>query len=270
MPELPEVQTTLSAIEPYVKGQVLTQMRIRRRDLRVAVSEQLPESVVGCTTLEVQRRGKYLVFVFSHGVMLIHLGMSGSLRWVVDEPWRVHDHIEISWSDRVCRFCDPRRFGLVLWYGTHNHQDIPQLACLGPEPLDESCDGDWLYEATRQARVSIKSWLMNHHRIVGVGNIYANEALFMSGISPMRPACELSKVEARLLMSKIKVVLHDAIRAGGTTLRDFHSGHDKPGYFRIELQVYGRANEPCNVCGCPLASCRAHGRITVYCPQCQN
>ncbi len=270
MPELPEVETTCRAIRSGVEGKILTKMQIKRRDLRWSITDVLPRVVLGQVCRQVKRRGKYILIYFDSGIVLIHLGMSGSLRWVHDKVWRVHDHVMMQWGDAPLHYCDPRRFGLILWYEASCMEDIRFLQGLGLEPLTEEFDGRWLYQQTRGSKQPIKSWLMNAKNIVGVGNIYANEALFRSGIHPLKLAGELSQKSSQKLNNAIKTVLSTAIDQGGTTLRDFHTGEGQPGYFKQSLMVYGRAGQACFQCHNPLEELRISARQTVFCGRCQK
>ena len=269
MPELPEVETTKRGVAPHVEGKKLIGMTARRSDLRWPVPDGLGEKISGFLLRSVSRRGKYLLFHFDTGVMLVHLGMSGNLRIVsADTPVMKHDHVDWDFGHCVMRFNDPRRFGSVLW--SEDPSVHPLLANLGPEPLSDEFSFEYLYAATRGRSVPIKSLIMDSGVVVGVGNIYANEALFLSGVRPGRAAKRLTRKEAQLLVENIKEVLAKAISRGGTTLRDFVGGDGKPGYFAQELYVYGREGELCKRCGKPLKAKKIAQRATVYCPACQR
>lgn len=271
MPELPEVETTCAGIAPHIKGKKVKALVVRNPALRWPVPDDLAARVEGKTLLGVSRRGKYLLLRFNDGHLLIHLGMSGSLRIIqANEPPGYHDHVELVLSDnRALRFHDPRRFGCWLWAaGDVNAHKL--LASLGPEPLSDAFDADYLYTACRGKKANIKNVIMDSHVVVGVGNIYANEALFLAGIRPRRAAGSLTRAQTKGLVSHIKAVLARAIESGGTTLRDFVGGDGKPGYFQQTLMVYGRGGEACKLCHTPLKEVRVNNRATVYCTQCQS
>lgn len=268
MPELPEVETTRRGILPYSEGKVLKQLVIRNGALRWPVSEEL-YTLKDRKLVQLLRRGKYIVMVFDGGEILVHLGMSGSLR-VVDEKAQVgkHDHVDFVFDDAILRFNDPRRFGCVLW--TKHWPEHALIQHLGPEPLSETFTDEYLYKKSRKRSVSIKQFIMDSKVVVGVGNIYANEALFLSGIRPSRSAGKVSKARMTKLVDNIKQVLDAAIVQGGTTLRDFVGGDGKPGYFQQQLYVYGREGQPCKACGALLKEQRQNGRSTVFCATCQS
>jgi len=269
MPELPEVETTLRGIRPYLEGQVLRDVVVRERRLRWPVSEALL-TMRDRQVLGLRRRAKYLLIELEGGELLIHLGMSGTLR-VVDEsvPLRKHDHVDLRLgSGKVLRFNDPRRFGSVLFQpGSEPHE---LLAKLGPEPLSDAFNGDWLFERSRGRKVAVKSFIMDNATVVGVGNIYAQESLFLAGIHPSRAAGKISRARYQQFAEAIKAVLAKAIEAGGTTLKDFTKADGQPGYFAQSLNVYGRAGEPCLNCKALLKADRHGQRSTSYCPQCQR
>lgn len=271
MPELPEVETVRAGLCDLVVGNRIVDVRIYESRLRYPVSMELPEIMNGKTVISFTRRAKYLLMSIGSYQIIFHLGMSGSLRWVTDEqPPEKHDHVDIVFSDQGClRFHDPRRFGLIVAAESplDNH---PLFVHLGPEPLSEAFDSQWLFDKSRGRRVAIKSFLMDNRIVVGVGNIYANESLFLSGIAPKQTAGELTFEQCEALAAKIKEVLTEAIKAGGTTLQDFVNGQGQPGYFQQKLYVYGRDDEPCLVCGTMIERCRIGQRSTFYCPQCQK
>jgi formamidopyrimidine-DNA glycosylase len=271
VPELPEVETTRRGIQPYVQGRALRQMIVRERRLRWPVPDDLEQILAGRKILALARRGKYLLLKFSHGTALWHLGMSGSLRLVDPRlPADKHDHIDWVFNrDLALRFHDPRRFGALLWT-EEPVEEHPLLKHLGPEPLEEHFDGAYLFRKTRKSDQAIKSWLMNARNVVGVGNIYANEALFNSGLRPLKKASTLSAIQCDRLAEAVKQILANAIQRGGTTLRDFVGGDGKPGYFAQELSVYGRGGMPCHQCGKILTEERLGQRSTVYCARCQK
>ncbi|MBB6520426.1 bifunctional DNA-formamidopyrimidine glycosylase/DNA-(apurinic or apyrimidinic site) lyase [Pseudoteredinibacter isoporae] len=271
MPELPEVETSCRGVAPHIVGRTVKQVLVRNAQLRWPIDDNLAGILEGRKLLELSRRGKYMLFRFKHGHLLMHLGMSGSVRIVEasDEPQK-HDHVDIVFGlDTVLRFTDPRRFGVILWT-----DDAPEkhklINHLGPEPLSEDFSVDYLYQKTRKRKQAIKVLIMDSKVVVGVGNIYANESLFMTGIRPGRAAGRVTRAEVELLVSNIKQVLQKAITQGGTTLKDFVGGDGKPGYFAQELSVYGREGEPCLRCGSILKSQRHVQRASVYCPQCQK
>jgi formamidopyrimidine-DNA glycosylase len=271
MPELPEVETTRRGIEPHLCGQRITRVIVRQPRLRWPVPDNLAELLEGCEITAVQRRAKYLLVPFAHGQLIMHLGMSGSLRIVeAGAAVRKHDHLDIELSSgQALRFTDPRRFGAVLWQpqGAEIH---PLLIRLGPEPLTAEFDGAYLFRRSRGRAAPVKTFLMDNHIVVGVGNIYANEALFAAGIRPDRAAGRIAATRYDLLAQQVKLVLARSITQGGTTLRDFVGGDGNPGYFRQQLQVYGRGGEPCRVCGTALDEIRLGQRSTVYCRHCQR
>ena len=271
MPELPEVETTRRGIEPYVAGKQVREVTVRHRGLRWPIPDDLEVKLAGTRISAVRRRGKYLVFDTPRGHLLVHLGMSGSLRIVgPEDELRKHDHVDIHLAGgRSLRFHDPRRFGCLLWVDAHP-ESHPLLADLGPEPLSDDFNPDYLFERSRRRSVAVKLFIMDSHIVVGVGNIYANEALFAAGISPTREASSVSANAYAVLVEEIKQVLSRAIDVGGTTLRDFIGGDGKPGYFKQSLQVYGRGGEECMVCGAALKEIRLGQRSTVHCTRCQK
>lgn len=271
MPELPEVETTRRGIAPWIEGRRVTSINVRERSLRWPIPENLEKKLQGQVFGASSRRGKYLLLPAGPGVLLIHLGMSGSLRLVgAGEPVRKHDHVDIALdSGQVLRFHDPRRFGAMLWL-EEAPESHPLLAHLGPEPLSADFSADYLYARSRKRRVPVKQFLMDSEVVVGVGNIYANEALFLAGIRPTRAAGSISKARLEALVSAVKQVLEQAIRAGGTTLRDFVGGDGKPGYFAQSLHVYGRGGEVCTRCAGRLTEIRQAQRSSVYCARCQT
>lgn len=271
MPELPEVETTLRGIYPHLLGALVTGLKVRNPRLRYPVDPGLGRRIAGARVETLARRGKYLLMGLAGGHLLIHLGMSGSLRLVTgDSEPGSHDHIDLLLgSGLTLRYSDPRRFGLWLW-----HQGDPAehalLRHLGPEPLEEGFTPRLLWARSRGKSTAVKSFIMDSRVVVGVGNIYANEALHQSGIHPLRAAGRISLARYRLLHGAIREVLGSAILQGGTTLRDFVGGDGKPGYFSQSLRVYGRGGEPCPGCGAALREARLSQRSTVYCPRCQR
>lgn len=271
MPELPEVETTRRGIAPHLCGQRITSLHVHESRLRWPVTADLPARVRGQCILGIDRRSKYLLMRLENLTLLWHLGMSGSLRLAeADSPRRKHDHVELVLADGWrLRFHDPRRFGALLGFSGPD-QAQPLLAHLGPEPLEAGFDADYLYQASRKRRAPVKTWLMDAAVVVGVGNIYANEALFAAGIRPDRPAGRLSRPRCRQLAEAVQRTLAAAIAQGGTTLRDFVNGQGEPGYFQQTLAVYGRGGQPCRQCRQTLKEIRLGGRSTVFCPHCQH
>ena len=271
MPELPEVETTLRGISPHLAQRRVAGVRVRQPRLRNRVPEDLSDRLVGHTVDGLARRGKYLLLAIGGGHLLIHLGMSGSLRIVpATEPPGKHDHVDIDFdSGKTLRFTDPRRFGVVDWI-VGDPFCHPLLNALGPEPLDSEFCGSYLYQRSRGRKVPVKSLIMDSHVVVGVGNIYANESLFMAGIHPLRMSGRVGPGRYERLAECIRVVLSAAIEQGGTTLRDFVGGDGKPGYFSQSLDVYGRGGEPCVSCGRALREVRLAQRTTVFCLTCQR
>ncbi len=271
MPELPEVETTLRGISPYLLKQQIKALEVRQWQLRWPIPKDLPANIKGQTVRQLSRRGKYLLFEFDSGTAIAHLGMSGSMRVVEGGlPPAKHDHVD--WclqSGQVLRFTDPRRFGALLWTDEPVSQH-PLLSKLGPEPLSDDFDGELLFKRSRKRKQSIKTFIMDSKVVVGVGNIYANEALFLAGLRPGRAAGSITRLQADNLATQIKNVLAQAIKVGGTTLRDFVGGDGKPGYFQQTLRVYGREGLPCQQCSGLLKHKRLGQRATVYCPNCQK
>ncbi len=271
MPELPEVETTLRGIAPVLTGQRISRLLVRDRRLRQPVSQETEQRVPGQRIVHLSRRAKYLLLDLENGTVLVHLGMSGSLRLVPEATaYRRHDHIELALvSGQALRLHDPRRFGIFQWIPAPV-EACPLLASLGPEPLSAACDGPYLYQASRHRRVAVKSLIMDSRVLVGVGNIYANEALFMASIHPARAAGRVGLTRYQHLAAAIKAVLSAAIEQGGTTLRDFLREDGNPGYFAQHLRVYGRAGEPCRQCGTPIRLARIGQRSSFYCRICQR
>ena len=270
MPELPEVETTRAGLEPHLSGRVVRAATLRRPDLRWPIAGEVESLLPGQRIEAVRRRAKYLLLDTAAGSALLHLGMSGSLRVLPgDTPPRPHDHVDLVLDGgRVLRFNDPRRFGCLLWQAPGTVH--PLLQALGPEPLGPAFDGDWLFRLSRGRRAPVKTFLMDQAVVVGVGNIYAAEALFASGISPLRPAGSVSRDRYRRLAEAVRAVLGAAIQRGGTTLRDFISPDGSAGYFVQELAVYGRGGAPCPRCGARLREARIGQRASVWCGRCQR
>lgn len=271
MPELPEVETTCRGIKPHIKNCRISAVIVRQPRLRWPVPDRLEALLAGLTIREVTRRAKYLLLHTENGTVIIHLGMSGNLRVLTgDQPVNKHDHIDVVFANgTILRFNDPRRFGALLW--TRDPIEAhPLLKNLGPEPLLPDFDGRHLYELAKHRNTPVKSFIMDSHNVVGVGNIYANEALFTAGIRPTRRAGNIALSRYETLAQCIRQVLHHAIELGGTTLRDFVNEAGKPGYFKQRLKVYGRANQPCINCSRPLTEIRLNNRSTVFCGHCQR
>ncbi|WP_148337706.1 bifunctional DNA-formamidopyrimidine glycosylase/DNA-(apurinic or apyrimidinic site) lyase [Aquicella siphonis] len=271
MPELPEVETTLRGIGPCVIAQPVTDVIIRQHRLRWPIPRGLKNNLCNQTLRGLARRGKYILFHFDNGTLLLHLGMSGRLR-ILSEPAAAgkHDHADIHFAGRhILRFTDPRRFGALLWT-TENPFQHPLLADMGPEPLTPDFHGQYLWAQARGRKAPVKAYIMDSKTVAGVGNIYATEALFHSGIRPQTAAGKVSLAQYQKLADAIKNVLENAVRKGGTTLKDFMQSDGSPGYFSIELQAYGRAGEPCVHCETTLKLIRTGQRSSVYCPVCQK
>lgn len=270
MPELPEVETTRSGIEPHLLGRTVTALTVRNPRLRWPIPEDLAIQIEGQRFTAIRRRAKYLLLDIGGGSLISHLGMSGSLRLVpAGSPPGKHDHVDIALdSGMLLRYHDPRRFGAMLWCRAGDVH--PLLVSLGPEPLSAEFDGERLYQCSRGRQMAVKPFIMDNAVVVGVGNIYASEALFAAGIDPRREAGRISRARYQRLAEEIRRVLAYAIQRGGTTLRDFVGGDGQPGYFQQELFVYGRAGEPCKVCGRTLSECRLGQRSSVFCRACQH
>jgi formamidopyrimidine-DNA glycosylase len=269
MPELPEVETSRRGIEPHLVGETILHAIVRNSRLRWPVSDEI-HTLSDKPVLSVQRRAKYLLLELPDGWIIIHLGMSGSLRILPEErPAEKHDHVDLVMSNgKVLRYTDPRRFGAWLW--VRELEGCNVLTHLGPEPLSDDFTAEYLQEKSAKKKIAIKPWLMDNKLVVGVGNIYASESLFSARIHPDRAAQSLSKNECELLVRTIKAVLQRSIEQGGTTLKDFLQSDGKPGYFAQELQVYGREGEPCRVCGAPIVASKHGQRSTFYCRHCQH
>ena len=270
MPELPEVETSRRGIEPHILDAKISRIVIRERRLRWPINNDVDRNLPGQLVTSVTRRAKYLLINTSNGTAILHLGMSGSV-FVVDHhtPAGVHDHVDIDFANgKTLRFRDPRRFGSLHWAPDAKHHWL--LKQLGPEPLGDDFDGDYLRKKSRGRRVSIKQFIMNAQLVVGVGNIYASEALYLAGINPRRAAARISLQRYDGLARTIKSVLGKAIKAGGTTLRDFYGGNGEAGYFQQQLEVYGRDGEPCRRCNTPITAIVQGQRSTYYCKRCQR
>jgi formamidopyrimidine-DNA glycosylase len=275
MPELPEVETTRAGLAPHLEGRRVRSVLLRRPDLRWPIPPEIGECLPGQRIAAVRRRAKYLLLDTAAGSALLHLGMSGSLRVLPEEaPVRDHDHVDLALEGfdgkpgRILRFNDPRRFGCLLWQPAGETHEL--LRALGPEPLSEAFDGEYLFERSRGRQAPVKSFLMDQKVVVGVGNIYAAEALFAAGISPLRAAGKVSRERYAALAGQVKNILAHAIARGGTTLRDFIAPDGAPGYFEQELAAYGRGGEPCPRCGRPLKQAMIGQRASVWCGRCQR
>lgn len=270
MPELPEVETVRSGIAPWVVGPAVSSVAVRDRRLRWPVPENLHQTLHSRRFTRVDRRGKYLLLQSAAGCLLIHLGMSGRLCFLRDpKPPGRHDHVDVVFGEHgLLRYTDPRRFGCILWVPAGEQH--PLLSRLGPEPFDASFNGRYLWERARNRRLAVKALIMDASVVVGVGNIYANEALFEAGIDPFRMAGRVSRQRYDRLVDAIRSVLRSAIDAGGTTLRDFVDSEGRPGYFEQSLRVYARAGQPCPRCALPLRVHRLAQRATYVCHTCQR
>ncbi|NEX18784.1 bifunctional DNA-formamidopyrimidine glycosylase/DNA-(apurinic or apyrimidinic site) lyase [Thiorhodococcus mannitoliphagus] len=275
MPELPEVETTVRGIRPHLEGKRVQALLVREPRLRLPIAPETADLVAGQRICTLSRRSKYILMGLERGTLIIHLGMSGSLRVVpATSPPRRHDHLDLVVSDQRClRFHDPRRFGIFLWTAETPQiaeQQHPLLSRLGPEPLGDQFDGDYLYAASRGRRIAVKSFIMDASVVVGVGNIYANESLFLAGIHPTRRCGRVGIDRYRRLAEVIRAVLTESISQGGTTLRDFVQEDGQPGYFAQSLRVYGREGEACKRCGEPIRLRRIGQRSSFYCARCQH
>mgnify|MGYP000418557438 FL=1 len=270
MPELPEVETTRLGLLPRLQGRRLRQVEIRDARLRWPIPEDLPTVLVNKTLRDLTRRGKYLLFDFGSTTQIVHLGMSGSLRFAeMGEASGIHDHVDWRFDDgTLLRLRDPRRFGAVLWSTDPDRH--PLLAKLGPEPLSAQFDADYLYALSRNRSIAIKQLLMDGHVVVGVGNIYASEALFHAGIRPGTAAGKLSRRACVRLVSAVQRVLTAAIAAGGSSLRDYVHTSGELGYFQLHTQVYDRAGQACKACATPIRRIVQGQRASFFCPQCQR
>ena len=271
MPELPEVETTRNGLAPHLEGAIVTGVVIRNPRLRWPIPDNLPERIYGLPVISLQRRAKYLLMKFKTGTLIMHLGMSGSLRILPAETVSErHDHFDLLLDNgKLMRLRDPRRFGAILWQ-EGNITTHPLLAKLGPEPLEAQFNANYFYQATRGRAVPIKQFIMDNHVVVGVGNIYASEALFSAGIAPQIKAGNLSLARCTKLVEIIRCTLREAIDAGGSTLRDFVNASGNPGYFQQEHRVYGRAGEPCSLCTHPIKQIKQGQRSSFYCEHCQK
>ncbi len=271
MPELPEVETSRRGIEPHLLNKKIKKISIRQHKLRWPIPKNLPQLATGRVIHAVSRRAKYIYLELENGTIIIHLGMSGSLRICTDKtPAEKHDHIDIQVANnKILRLRDPRKFGCVLWAkgSVDEHRLIKPL---GPEPLSDAFTAHYLHDKAKKRQCTIKTFIMNSHIIVGVGNIYASEALFRAGINPKSKAGKISLARLEKLVAAIKLTLELAIKEGGTTLRDFTGINGQPGYFAQKLLVYGRSGEDCTQCGKPIKQFTQQARSTFYCSQCQR
>ncbi len=270
MPELPEVETVRRSLYKSLLNKTVQRVIIRQSRLRWPVPENLSTILFHLTIIDIQRRGKYLLFHTTKGALIIHLGMSGSLRLLSKPlPLTPHDHLDIEFTNQwILRYKDPRRFGCILW--TENSKKHALLNSLGVEPLSRAFNSKYLYECSRGKKIAIKSFLMNSKIVTGIGNIYANEALFDAGISPARATQKINQDEADQLILSIKKILKRAIKAGGTTLQDFYTDQGQPGYFSQQLYVYGRDGQACKQCQFTLKKTSINQRSSFYCEQCQK
>ena len=277
MPELPEVEVTRLGIKPHIEGRSVTGVSILDGRLRWPVPKSLPKRLFGQRLSTIERRGKYLLLKMDTGHLLIHLGMTGVLRVLpTADGVKPHDRVMIHFGEISLRLHDPRKFGAVLWHpfskgAIENH---PLLKKLGPEPLAAEFAGDLgaerLFRFSRKRTVAVKSFLLAGQAVVGVGNIYCSESLFEAGIHPRLPAGKLTKAQCERLAKSVRDVLTKAIKAGGSSLRDFVDAHGEPGYFMMQTKVYDRANEPCRICKTPIVQIVQAQRSTYFCPICQR
>jgi len=271
MPELPEVETTCKGISKHLINKTIADVIIRQPKLRWPIPARIKKELPQDKIISVKRRAKYILIATEAGTLIIHLGMSGSLRIVkANTPFDKHDHFDLVLKNNFClRLHDPRRFGSVLW--TKKPVLEHKLLCkLGPEPLTDEFTANTIFKQSRKRKVNIKQFIMNAHIVVGVGNIYASEALFLAGIHPRKAAGSISLPRFEELVKSIKQILTAAIKHGGTTLKDFTQSDGKPGYFQQQLTVYGRKSEPCLICKKPISHCVLGQRATYYCTQCQK
>lgn len=270
MPELPEVETICRGIAPHILGHKIKSVVIRQPKLRWPIPKGLERELKGLKTLNLERRAKYLLLQTESGTLILHLGMSGSLRILPpDATVTAHDHFDLLYADCCLRLRDPRRFGAVLWT-TAAPEGHPLIRNLGPEPLTSDFSGEWLYNHSRNRSAPVKNLIMDGKVVAGVGNIYANESLFLSGIDPRRAGNRISKYRYQRLVQQIKVVLNAAISQGGTTLRDFQRDDGRPGYFSQALQVYGKEGHPCPGCGRSIRRQMIGQRSSFFCNRCQR
>ena len=275
MPELPEVEVSRQGLLPFLPGRRIVEAVFRAPRLRHEIPGQLSSRLAGLRIDGILRRGKYLLFDCESrqhgGWLILHLGMSGSLRLVVPgTPPQKHDHVDLVFENTTLRFRDPRRFGTVLWHEGGAIATHPLIAIMGVEPLTDAFNADWLYDQTRRRSMPIKPLLMDSHFVVGIGNIYASESLFSAGISPLRAANRIGRKRYEKLIPAIKQTLAESIAAGGSSVRDYVHSDGGAGCFQLSCAVYDRAGEPCRSCGQPVRVIRQAGRSTFYCPRCQH
>lgn len=273
MPELPEVEVVRRGLQARLPGAVVRRVEVRAPTLRWPIPETLPMQLHGRVPRAVERRGKYLLVRFDEGCLIVHLGMSGSLRFLERvPPAGRHDHVDLGFDAGVLRYHDPRRFGAILWHPASDGDVLahPLLRALGVEPFSDAFDGALLHRQTRGRRVAVKQLLLAGRVVVGVGNIYASECLFRSGIRPSTPAHRLSRERCERLAEAIRSTLADAIARGGSTLRDFVGSDGSSGYFQLDCDVYGRAGQPCRRCTTPIRLRADQARATYWCPRCQR
>jgi formamidopyrimidine-DNA glycosylase len=270
MPELPEVEVSRQGLLPHLRGKRVLTAAVRTARLRHEIPPELPHLLTGLTLQDIQRRGKYLVFDFGYAWLILHLGMSGSLRLVAPgTPPQKHDHFDLVFADTVMRLRDPRRFGTLAWT-EERPEHHPLLAVLGIEPLSPEFDGHWLHGAMRKRSAPVKPVLMDGHLLVGVGNIYASESLYHAGISPLRAANRISRERCDRLAAAVRETLKASIAAGGSSVRDYVHSDGGAGCFQLSCAVYDREGAPCPACGTPVRSTRQAGRSTYWCPHCQR
>ncbi len=277
MPELPEVETTKRGLLPLLQ-QTVREVIVRNPSLRWPIPEHIGQTLQQRSLTALKRRAKYILAEFTHpvsqhtGTLILHLGMSGRICLLAqDEAAAKHDHFDIHFtSGQVLRLRDPRRFGAVLWLDHTDIQQHPLISSLGPEPLSDTFNADYLYQNMRTRSAAIKLCIMDSHLVVGVGNIYASESLFRAGIKPQTPAQKVSRARCAKLVEEIKATLNEAIAAGGSSLRDFFGADGNPGYFQQEYFVYARTDEPCKRCNGNIRLIKQGQRSTFYCPQCQS
>jgi len=273
MPELPEVETVRRGLENALSGAIIESVQLKRKNLRVAFPANLAKALTGRTIRSIERRAKYLLFrLDSEDVLIAHLGMSGRFLINLTEPKKFspHDHLIIRLEDgRTLIFNDARRFGLMTITQSKKVEKHPLLTHLGPEPLDKDFSSSYLKSKLANRRSAIKPVLMDQHLVVGIGNIYASEALFDAGINPKRMACDVAD-KASVIIKSIHKVLDAAIASGGSSLRDFMNIEGSAGYFQHAFFVYGREGKPCLKCRTPIKAIRQSGRSTFFCPKCQK
>ena len=271
MPELPEVETTRLGLLPLCQNLSISKVIVRNRKLRYPIESNFEIDCKGQVITDISRRSKYLKIQLENGIILVHLGMSGHLKVTPENtPIQKHDHVDIKLSNNtVIRYTDPRRFGMIN-FSTLSDQQHPLLSHLGPEPLTNAFNGKYLYKICQGKKKPIKKMIMDNKVVVGVGNIYAQESLFLEGIAPLKPCYQLTQAKCQQLVARIKKVLRQAIKMGGTTLKDFQQVDGKPGYFAQKLYVYGRAGQTCPQCHTVIEKCIIESRTTAFCPNCQK